>query len=83
LFPAQAEQFPVRPNNIPCFDLPGIRVQDVEINMIFNTEIAKLGKNRKFPVIFPVLREFADKDWGWRGLERISVVSNHGKVRSP
>jgi hypothetical protein len=38
LFPVPADQFPVRAKTIPCFNLQGIRVQDIEINIRFNAE---------------------------------------------
>jgi len=65
LFPVPADQFRVRAKNIPCFNLQGILVQDIEINMRLNVENRQTGqKNRKFPVIFPVFREFEGKEWG-------------------
>ena len=65
LFRVLEEQFPVPAKNIPCFNLQGIRVQDIEINTRINVENRQTGqKGSKFPVIFPVLREFSPKELG-------------------
>jgi hypothetical protein len=65
LFPVPANQFPVPTKNIPCSNVRGIRVQDIENNTRLDIKNHQTGrKNHKFPVIFPVLREFEGKEWG-------------------
>jgi hypothetical protein len=59
LIRSSGRTIPCSGENIPCFNLQGIRVQDIEINTLLNVENRQTGqKNRKFPVIFSVLREF-------------------------
>jgi len=59
----QVMNFPVRTSEIPCFLASGISRQHPGIAPRFDARRRQNGRKFcKFPVIFPVLREFAHHD---------------------
>jgi hypothetical protein len=52
LFPLPEEQFTVLAKTFPCFNLQGIRWQDIEINMLIDVENRQTGKKFANSLLF-------------------------------
>src|SRR5258708_24431792 len=52
LFPVPADQFPVPTKNIPCSNVQGIHVQDIEINTGLDIENCQTGQKTVNSLLF-------------------------------